>query len=190
MTHRKNIDRLFQEKFRDFEQTPPESVWNNIEQRLGNNKKRRVALWWWAGGIAAGLALLFSLYLNRETNPASTTPVVTQPATQSVEPSTPIPTNQRPSFQLANTEANNSRQQTQKTTQTPKQYNHHQSFDSNNLTVNNLQINHNQPRKSSFPHIQQSGIKPLAAKLNPSLTGAMHLSSHNSIIADISIKHY
>lgn len=58
----KNIDRLFQEKFRDFEQIPPENVWENISASLsGQTKNKNRALWLWFSGIAAGLALLFLL---------------------------------------------------------------------------------------------------------------------------------
>ena len=34
MKEKKNIDRLFQEKFKDFEHTPKEDVWKNIAEKL------------------------------------------------------------------------------------------------------------------------------------------------------------
>jgi len=62
MKENKNIDRLFQEKFRDFEQIPPTHIWSNINSTLsGDTRKKRPILWWWFSGIAAGLALLFTL---------------------------------------------------------------------------------------------------------------------------------
>ncbi len=58
----KNIDRLFQEKFRDFEQTPSPKVWSNIQATLyGKPKKNRRVLALWFSGVAAGLAILFSI---------------------------------------------------------------------------------------------------------------------------------
>lgn len=58
----KNIDRLFQEKFRGFEQIPPENVWENISASLsGQTKNKKRVLWLWFSGIAAGFALLFLL---------------------------------------------------------------------------------------------------------------------------------
>ena len=58
----KNIDRLFQEKFREFEQTPPPEVWDNINTSLyGKPKKDRRVFALWFSGIAAGLAILFSI---------------------------------------------------------------------------------------------------------------------------------
>lgn len=54
MSERKNIDRLFQEKFKDFEVNPPEAAWINIEARLDEKKKRRVIPFWWKlSGVAA-----------------------------------------------------------------------------------------------------------------------------------------
>jgi hypothetical protein len=54
MRERKNIDRLFQEKFKDFEVNPPEVVWDAIETHLDKNKTRKIIpLWWTLGGIAA-----------------------------------------------------------------------------------------------------------------------------------------
>jgi hypothetical protein len=65
MSEKKNIDRLFQEGFKEFEVQPPAMVWDAIEKELDQKKKlRRIPLWWTIGGIAAGLAILFtSIYL-------------------------------------------------------------------------------------------------------------------------------
>ncbi|WP_149304414.1 outer membrane beta-barrel protein [Pareuzebyella sediminis] len=55
---KKNIDKFFQERFKDFEQVPDEKVWNAIEASLnGKKKKRIIPLWWKLGGVAAILAL-------------------------------------------------------------------------------------------------------------------------------------
>lgn len=64
MSEKKNIDRLFQEKFKDFEAAPPEHLWQNIEAELQKKKKRRVIpLWFKLSGVAAvfiiGLLLMF-----------------------------------------------------------------------------------------------------------------------------------
>ena len=54
MSERKNIDRLFQEKFKDFEVNPPQEAWANIEAKLDEKKKRRVIPFWWKlSGVAA-----------------------------------------------------------------------------------------------------------------------------------------
>ncbi|MCK5539112.1 MAG: outer membrane beta-barrel protein [Bacteroidales bacterium] len=62
MKEYKDIDRLFQEKFRDFEQNPSNKVWKNIENSLaGKPERNRKAVWLWFSGVAASLALLFLL---------------------------------------------------------------------------------------------------------------------------------
>lgn len=65
MSKKKNIDRLFQEGFKDFEAHPTSMSWDVIEKRLDQKKKGRVIpIWWTLGGAAAALVILFtSLYL-------------------------------------------------------------------------------------------------------------------------------
>jgi hypothetical protein len=63
MSDKKNIDRLFQEKLKDFEVTPNDSVWGNITKELHSDKKQRkvIPLWLKITGIAATLLLLLTL---------------------------------------------------------------------------------------------------------------------------------
>lgn len=62
MKEKKNIDRLFQEKFKDFEAHPSSSVWNTISKnQKEKNDRKIIPLWWKLGGIAAALLLLFGL---------------------------------------------------------------------------------------------------------------------------------
>lgn len=65
MKEQKNIDRLFQEKFKDFEMAPPEMAWKNIEARLKEKKKKRrvIPFWFKTTGIAASLLLGFYAFL-------------------------------------------------------------------------------------------------------------------------------
>lgn len=61
MSERKNIERLFQEKFKDFEVEPSEKVWKNIESKLKEKKKNRKVIPFWLkfSGIAATLLIGF-----------------------------------------------------------------------------------------------------------------------------------
>ena len=61
MSERKNIEKLFQEKFSQFEVYPDEIVWENIEKELQKKKekKRVVPFWFQFGGLAASLILGF-----------------------------------------------------------------------------------------------------------------------------------
>ncbi len=58
MSERKNIDKLFQEQFKDFEVNPPEHTWAELERRLKKNKNRKaVPIWWQFAGVAAALVI-------------------------------------------------------------------------------------------------------------------------------------
>lgn len=62
MSEKKNIDRLFQERLKDFEAKPNPVVWERINQSLGHKKKRRlIPIWWRIGGVAATIALLVTI---------------------------------------------------------------------------------------------------------------------------------
>lgn len=63
MKENKDIDRLFQEKFKDFEASPSPELWGKIKEEL-QPKKRRVFLlpvWYKLGGVAALIALILGL---------------------------------------------------------------------------------------------------------------------------------
>lgn len=68
MKENKNIERLFQEKFKEFEVSPPFESWNNIEARLNKKekKKRVIPFWFKPAGIAAVLMVGFFLFINKK----------------------------------------------------------------------------------------------------------------------------
>ena len=72
MSDNKHIDRIFQESFKDFEATPSDAVWNNIEGKLKKKKRRIIPIWWSYAGIAAILMLFLFIggiyFSNSETN--------------------------------------------------------------------------------------------------------------------------
>jgi hypothetical protein len=88
MKDKKNLDRLFQEQFKDFEETPPEIVWKNIESELTKKKKRRVIpLWYKLSGVAAVLIFGFlgtRAFLN-QSKIETTDPIVIE---EKINPST------------------------------------------------------------------------------------------------------
>lgn len=55
MKNLKNIDRLFQEKFKNFETAPSEQIWLNIQNALKEEKKEKriIPIWFKYAGIAA-----------------------------------------------------------------------------------------------------------------------------------------
>jgi len=99
MNDKKNIDRLFQEKFKNFEVTPDESVWEKIKAHQEKDRKRVFALpfWYRAAGIAASIALLLGIgyvSLNNQEVIEENTIVVTPTDTEENKTESLINTNQ------------------------------------------------------------------------------------------------
>ncbi|WP_299363871.1 hypothetical protein [Winogradskyella sp.] len=87
MNEKKNIDRLFQEKFKDFEVAPNDAVWNRISESLPKKKKKRrvVALWWQIGGVAALIALLLTVGVSVfKSNEDNAMPVIVDTENQNI----------------------------------------------------------------------------------------------------------
>ncbi len=63
MSDKKHIDRLFQEKLKDFEATPDKAVWDKINSQLNQKKDNRkvIPVWWKLTGVAASLILLLAV---------------------------------------------------------------------------------------------------------------------------------
>lgn len=63
MNDKKNIDRLFQEKFKDFDVHPNEIVWEKIRARQNKEEKRLFLLpfWYRIAGVAALTAIILGL---------------------------------------------------------------------------------------------------------------------------------
>ena len=61
--NKKNLDKLFQEKLKDYRESPDERVWQSIQNSLDQKKKSRrvIPIWWKLGGAAA--VLLIALLL-------------------------------------------------------------------------------------------------------------------------------
>lgn len=85
MEEKKHIDRLFQEKLKDFEAAPREMVWKNISSKLQEKQRRRtiVPFWYRIAGVAALLALFFNFAsgLFKITPSSENTVSATQPDT-------------------------------------------------------------------------------------------------------------
>ncbi|MFD2517419.1 hypothetical protein [Salinimicrobium flavum] len=86
MKEKKHIDRLYQEKFRDFEATPNEAVWRSISAKLQEQERRKpivLPLWSRIAGVAAVLSIL--LMISQWILPFQSTPIV---ASEEVEENT------------------------------------------------------------------------------------------------------
>ncbi len=63
MSDKKHIDRLFQEKLKDFEATPDKAVWDKISSQINSKKddKKVIPFWWKFAGVASALLLLLTV---------------------------------------------------------------------------------------------------------------------------------
>ena len=95
MKEKKNIDRLFQEKFKDFEHTPKEDVWKNIAEKLQEKQEKKpviLPLWYKLGGVAAVLAIILAGVYFLQNSPANfTEPQITFDIEESQLPSIKTP---------------------------------------------------------------------------------------------------
>lgn len=75
MSDKKHIDRLFQEKLKDFEVAPSNAVWENISAELHAEEKDRkiIPLWLKLSGVAVAILLLFTVG-NAVFNPSDENP--------------------------------------------------------------------------------------------------------------------
>lgn len=88
MKDKKHIDKLFKDRFNDFEVSPSPEVWGSIQASLEKRKKDRnlIPLWWKLGGVAALLALFFTVGNSVFNTSNIDTPIVTNDeTTRSIE---------------------------------------------------------------------------------------------------------
>src|SRR5210317_1457682 len=73
-----SIDKLYQEKLKNFSEVPDEKVWKSIAASLDKKKKSRLILpvWWKLGGAAAILAILLYVFIPFE-NAQKTDQIIT-----------------------------------------------------------------------------------------------------------------
>jgi len=131
MSQKKHIDRLFQEKFKDFDASPDKQVWKNIEKQLqkntSNTTPKLIPIWLRISGIAAAFIVLLTsgIYLSTSTN---TSPVIN---TKSNKEDSKITLNKQSKLNEINTSESNGK--VVYNSSDDKKLNH-QNYDSSNNT--------------------------------------------------------
>lgn len=77
--NKKNLDRLFQEKFKDFDDKPNKSVWNNIQSQLKEEDDKLIIVipfWLKLSGIAASLVLTLLIGNSIYNSEKESTPII------------------------------------------------------------------------------------------------------------------
>lgn len=162
MKEKKNIDRLFQEKFKDFETAPNDAVWERISENLPKKKKKRrvIALWWQLGGVAAAIAIMLTVGVSVFNN-------------KGVEPDNlPIVDTDN---KKTNSESNNTNDSTtlkQKELNSSKKFNSSVA-DTNNETENELNVND----VTNEELYKKAGSNPLTSNHHSN-------NSSNAVVAD------
>lgn len=76
---KKHIDRLFQEKFKHFEDSPATDLWKNIEAKLDEDTNAKVVpLWWKISRIAAAIVFIIAIIGLYQNNPFESSPIVNE----------------------------------------------------------------------------------------------------------------
>ena len=86
-----DFDKLFSDKLKDFEENPPEGLWDNIEASLNKETKEKPVkrMPWIILSMAAALLLVFGIslkiFLNKDTNVIKEEKIITSVPTETVE---------------------------------------------------------------------------------------------------------
>lgn len=106
---KKNVDDIFQEKFKEFSELPNDKVWQSIEASLDAKKDRRriIPIWWKIGGAAAVL-LLGLFFVNPFENTRTETVITDTNSTKTIDektnPKKAVDYNPRPTKQDSSTD--------------------------------------------------------------------------------------
>mgnify|MGYP000719411390 CR=1 FL=1 len=86
MGSKKNIDRLFQEQFKDFETTPNDQIWDSIQAKLDENdsSKKRFPIWMLFSGVAATIIIFVAMSFSLLSNDDSIEEIVLSPETENL----------------------------------------------------------------------------------------------------------
>jgi len=190
MKEKKNIDRLFQEKFKDFEASPKDHVWSTIASELQENKKPKVIPIWWyrIAGVAAVLIAAFligNFFINQPPQK-----VVNTNKKETLQPE--IRTNDEPFTNQNNNSSSktneaivNSSTKDNPITPNPEKNNLQDETNTTNTGVkanSNRIVNRSSVEKSSS--VKNGGlVSTINAKKNPKNSSAEKETSENSALA-------
>ena len=190
MSERKNIDRLFQEKFKDFEANPAEEVWGDIASKLEEKKRKRVIPFWWKlSGVAALLLVGFLItesVLNED---------MAVPKNSVVHEETPKPNNQS-SGNAAESDKNKSGEKSKDnpvvTNDSSSENSGIQNNNSNNIIDKKIRVNHSKSSVAETKTARHRSLKnKLQAKESKDSLGKIHtekgenpIANHNAKVGD------
>jgi len=139
---KKNLDRLFQEKFKDFDAKPDKHVWQNIKKQLEEEKNDKpvliIPLWLKLSGVAVSILLMLFLGNSLFNTNIENQPIIVD-SPQKTESNT---TTKKPKSELNNKETNITTTVKNKNSVTESNLHKTESFNKkeplNNQNTNNL----------------------------------------------------
>ncbi|WP_417290810.1 outer membrane beta-barrel protein [Corallibacter sp.] len=103
MSDKKHIDRIFQEKLKDFEASPNPKVWKNIQNQLNQQEPKTKPIWLRYAAVAALLVLLVSVSTVLITNQISTNKTTNTKQPSEINNNAVIPEKQNTTITTVNT---------------------------------------------------------------------------------------
>lgn len=103
MSDKKHIDRIFQEKLKDFEASPNPKVWKNIQNQLNQQEPKTKPIWLRYAAVAALVVLLVSVSTVLITNQISTNKTTNTKQPSEINNNAVIPEKQNTTITTVNT---------------------------------------------------------------------------------------
>ncbi len=188
MKEKKNIERLFQEKFKSFAATPPSDAWENISKELTPEKKKRkvVPFWLKLSGVASVLLLGTFLLKNVFTSDQPTeitktdtteTPVFDSEKNQNTDSDSQNEKSENSientDIQLVETKQNKEQEQSSISTSSDRRENQNKKSNSEYITVKQNK-NHNLTVVPESKKEQKSDVST-----NPEKSDFTEIANHN-----------
>ena len=160
MSEKKHIDRLFQEKFKDFEAKPSSNVWSGIQNKMEQPQqkpKKVLPLWLRFASIAAALVLLFTignLAFNNNDKENNNTNVVDT----NLENTTPNTSNTKTINSVSNNTINTSEKTNSKSSEYNLLENKSVVIDDKSKSKHNIQTNKDNVNSLNYKALNTEGV--------------------------------
>ena len=167
---KKNLDRLFQEKFKDFDAKPDKHVWQNIKKQLEEEKNDKpvliIPLWLKLSGVAVSILLMLFLGNSLFNTNIENQPIIVD-SPQKTESNT---TTKKPKSELNNKETNITTTVKNKNSVTESNLHKTESFNKkeplNNQNTNNLTTSSVKSAVSAINNFETTSTKKQSTSNN------------------------
>ena len=184
MSNKKHIDRIFQEKFKDFEVSPNPELWTKIQNDLNIEKeepKKVFPMWLRYASIAAILAILVTIGAFVFDGSSASTPIQQTVDTEGDKVETPVNSNQTP--KNASKESNFNSDETNSSYVSAEGDNDSQNNEAQNKASTNLKTSENKANLGTQP--SESAVASTKNNLKNSIKEESYTSDKKDRVAGI-----